>query len=1227
MSRNTTTSQEVVTTDHSSFSQTDSSNGDSSSFKGKLLLSDAKMKKELKNLKTKVQDINADRDCSEKGSKLINVESLLEGVAASSSRGDNTPSSYGSTKKSSTKVFKFANRIPAGKFSLDYTFMLQMQKEKDPWSADETTDKPEDVLAALVYYRTYSRGGQPWWQCVQRVVEGTFRIQQDHFKMLRKKWDPRKAQKTAQEMYRRIFSMKFLPPGRGLWAMGTKIVEEKGLIAALNNCSFVSTKNIDKDFTYPFIFLMDASMLGVGVGTDMKGAGKAKIYRPVFPGETYLIPDSREGWVESVRMLLLSFSRNNRPCVYFDYSLIRKEGTPLQTFGGVSSGAGPLIKLHEDLRKTLERCQGSTLDTRGIADICNQIGVAVVSGNIRRTAEILFGEADDEDFLNLKNYEVFPERGAYGWTSNNSLYAKLGMDYSKAAERIRTNGEPGFIWLENAQAYSRMMDNEKDWKDYRAAGGNPCVSANTLIMTTNGLQCAGDLVGKPFTAIIRGHAYLSGKRGFWKTGEKQVICVQLANGMEIRVTENHKIKMKNDVLKEARDLEKGDLVELSCNSELDKLTYNGGRGTWEEGYILGSLVGDGTFTSSKGQPLGVISFWINKDLDILDHPPAKIVHDYLLQNMHFSYKGPTFGRNVGHDLAEYRFKAIALTELAAKFGIVQGNKKLPIVGLSYPFTRGLLSGLFDADGHLEFSKTKGSRSVRLGQSNMSLLKHVQIMLCNIGIISKIYGSYPERQTLLPDGKGGSKMYDCKAAFRLSIGQQPSIKRFSETIGFRDPTKIQKLTSIVESYTRNPNASEFFSGVSKIVVDRVEDVYDAEISDIHLFSGDGITVHNCNEQTLEDGEMCNLVETFPDHHENLKDYLETLRFAFLYAKTVTLLPSHWEKTNEVMLRNRRIGTSQSGLQQFVANRSIKELKEWCNVGYEYLMECDKDFSELFAVPRSIKITTIKPSGTVSLIAGATPGMHWPISNYYIRRVTLAKNSPYVQKLRDARYVVEESAYDPANSVVVEIPVCAGEKVRCQKDVSMWEQLEFAAFLQKHWADNQVSCTVTFDKEKEGSQIETALNHYQYRLKGISMLPSSETSKVYKVFGQFTQQHIRWLTPGAVGDDTFFPDLVKCKYNSDENSTLLEFDSHLSSEFIQMTLDNLKKAGKYVDSKSVTPYKQMPYETITKDVYLDMIKNIRLVEWHTEMYSNENIPKSSKMSLPSELMYCDGDKCVL
>jgi hypothetical protein len=82
------------------------------------------------------------------------------------------------------------------------------------------------------------------------------------------------------KMFEKIFNFKFLPPGRGLWAMGTAITEEKHLYAALNNCAFVSTlpsKIYDKDervdkFIESFTFLMDSAMIGVGVGFDTKGS-------------------------------------------------------------------------------------------------------------------------------------------------------------------------------------------------------------------------------------------------------------------------------------------------------------------------------------------------------------------------------------------------------------------------------------------------------------------------------------------------------------------------------------------------------------------------------------------------------------------------------------------------------------------------------------------------------------------------------------------------------------------------------------------------------------------------------------------------------------------------------------------------------------------------------------------------------------------------------------------
>lgn len=255
-------------------------------------------------------------------------------------------------------------------------------------------------------------------------------------------------------------------------------------------------------------------------------------------------------------------------------------------------------------------------------------------------------------------------------------------------------------------------------------------------------------------------------------------------------------------------------------------------------------------------------------------------------------------------------------------------------------------------------------------------------------------------------------------------------------------------------------------------------------------------------------MCCLVETFPTKHETLEDYLRTLKFAYMYAKTVTLGQTHWADTNRVMLRNRRIGTSVSGIAQFIEKKGLNEFKKWLNEGYDTIQNYDKIYSDWFAVPRSIKTTSIKPSGTISLLPGVTPGMHYPESNYYIRRIRIAKNSNLIEPLLKANYKIEEDVNDNT-SYVVEIPI-ALENIRTLNEVSMWEQLSLAAFLQENWADNQVSSTITF-KENEKSQIESALNYFQYKLKGISFLPKTEKGKYTQMpYEEITKEQYTEMT---------------------------------------------------------------------------------------------------------------------
>src|SRR5690606_8462151 len=183
-------------------------------------------------------------------------------------------------------------------------------------------------------------------------------------------------------MYDRIFTMKFLPPGRMLWALGSKIVHERKVGQALFNCAFVSTDHMDEsvlEATKPFTFMMDMSMVGVGVGFDVEGAGKISVQKPIgFETEVLDIPDSREGWVKSLELHLeyyfsAPFGKANEKEIVFNYDPIRPSGAPIEGFGGVSSGPAPLIRMHDQIRDILKGLDAKELSVTYITDIMNMI--------------------------------------------------------------------------------------------------------------------------------------------------------------------------------------------------------------------------------------------------------------------------------------------------------------------------------------------------------------------------------------------------------------------------------------------------------------------------------------------------------------------------------------------------------------------------------------------------------------------------------------------------------------------------------------------------------------------------------------------------------------------------------------------------------------------------------------------------------------------------------------
>ncbi|HMF32668.1 MAG TPA: hypothetical protein VKK79_14690, partial [Candidatus Lokiarchaeia archaeon] len=266
--------------------------------------------------------------------------------------------------------------------------------------------------------------------------------------------------------------------------------------------------------------------------------------------------------------------------------------------------------------------------------------------------------------------------------------------------------------------------------------------------------------------------------------------------------------------------------------------------------------------------------------------------------------------------------------------------------------------------------------------------------------------------------------------------------------------------------------------------------------------------NCGEQTLESFELCCLCETFPSRHDSWEEFRETLKYAYLYAKSVTLLNTHWKETNAVMGKNRRIGVSQSGIVDAFVKHGRRTMLNWCDQGYKYLHELDDRISDWLCVPKCIKITTVKPSGTVSLLPGVSPGIHYPHAEYYIRRVRVARNSRLVAPLQEAGYHVEEDAYNK-NALVVDFPIHEVHFDRAKQEVSIWEQMQNAADYQRYWSDNQVSITVTFRAE-EAKDITHVLQAYEDKIKGASFLPLKDHGYVQAPYEEITQEQFEEMT---------------------------------------------------------------------------------------------------------------------
>lgn len=245
---------------------------------------------------------------------------------------------------------------------------------------------------------------------------------------------------------------------------------------------------------------------------------------------------------------------------------------------------------------------------------------------------------------------------------------------------------------------------------------------------------------------------------------------------------------------------------------------------------------------------------------------------------------------------------------------------------------------------------------------------------------------------------------------------------------------------------------------------------------------------CGEISLESGESCNLAELYLNNISSKEELLECAKLLYKTQKAICSRPYLHEKTNNVVHKNFRLGLGVTGICQ-----SLHKL-EWLDYCYTELRKFDENWSKFRGWPKSIKISTIKPSGTLSLLAGSTPGVHPAFAKYYIRRVRMSSNDKLIDICKNHGYKVEFvrnfDGTEDHNTMVVEFPCYAGEDSILAKEISAVQQLELVKKMQTLWSDNAVSCTVYYRKEEIPEIKNWLKDNYSNSIKSVSFLLHSD-----------------------------------------------------------------------------------------------------------------------------------------
>lgn len=908
---------------------------------------------------------------------------------------------------------------------------------------------PEQELVSQV--TVFSKYARFWGELGRRetydeIVARNRKMHIDHLAQLGKDTDEMLA--LVDEAYKLVAERKVFPSMRSFQFGGEAILTNN---TRIYNCSFRYAD--EPSFFNELMYLL---LCGTGVGYSVQARHVNKLPSIKRPSEDYVhtIEDSIEGWADAIKALFDAYLKGADNPI-FSYNKIRPEGSIIKTSGGRAPGPGPLMATITDLTKILEsKSPGDKLKPIEVHDMATIIARAVLSGGIRRSAMISLFSPDDEEMLTCKAgqwWEEHPER-AY---ANNSAVLIRGVDDEKfhaVFDRARASGsgEPGIFW----------SDDEK-------YGTNPCKPLNSLILTTDGYITFEQALKRDGLEVVLKDGTVAKASKPFKTGDNRTITrFALSNGQFLYGTEDHLHMTREGEWKRMDEIEVGDQLSFSATQIHDTTVVS--ESDYESGIVAGWLHADGWWARGRASlAVGENEFDFIPELERITSSTAK-----------------------PHGQKPDTCKVINIGETSVPEGVSQDKADLTwLYEKSKDFKLGFIRAVFTADGSV-----RKANNVELYSIRRPALEVIANVLREFGIYSTVGIHNYAKSYVSVDGKERNN----KDTWKLNVyaGQFKRIGLLSKSKQDLLSGQVEKPIYRYQDYVTVTDIDPEYS---------IEDVYDITVEhDEHCFLDTGVVTHNCAEITLNNKQFCNLTTINAGTITSQEDFNQRARAAGIIG---TLQASYtkfgylgraWEAQTE---QEALLGVSMTG----IASGAIEGLS--ATEATAHAVAVNHQMAEALGINKAARVTSVKPEGTASLVAGTSSGIHAWHDSLYIRRMRYNKVEPIAKYLMskfplatesdDSNPQVLEQDIFNEHQVILAIPQRAPEGA-ATRDEGALALLERVKRYNREWIrpgneyggmTNNISATINI-RDAEWDTVREWMWNNRYEYNGLSLLPHSD-----------------------------------------------------------------------------------------------------------------------------------------